>query len=75
MENNINGLTKKSVFCASNDNYSITEGTHNFVIDSFFGPAAYTNLKLYSHSGATTQQLIDALNGNQYLQFIQVTEM
>ncbi len=65
MENNINGLTKKNVFCASNDNYTVSEGTHNFVIDSFFGPAAYTNLKLYSHSGATTQQLIDALNANQ----------
>jgi hypothetical protein len=65
MELNINGLTKKNVYCASNDNYSITEGTHNFVIDSFFGPGSYTNLKLYVHNGATTQQLINALNDNQ----------
>ena len=39
MELNINGLTKKNIYCASNDNYSITEGTHNFVIDSFLAPA------------------------------------
>jgi len=66
MELNINGLTKKNVFCASNDNYTVSEGTHNFVIDSFFGPGGYTNLKLYVHTyGATTQQLINALNDNQ----------
>lgn len=65
MELNINGLTKKNIYCASNDNYTITEGTHNFVIDSFFSPGGYNNLKLYVHQGATTQQLIDALNANQ----------
>jgi hypothetical protein len=66
MELNINGLTKKNVFCASNDNYTVSEGTHNFVIDSFFGPGGYTNLKLYCHTySANTQQLIDALNANQ----------
>lgn len=66
MENAINSLPKKNVFCASNDNYAITEGTHNFCIDSFFVPTVYTNIKLYSHTySATTQQLTDALNANQ----------
>lgn len=66
MEGSIGGLPKKNIFMASNDNYAITEGTHNFVIDSFFAPANYTNIKLYTHTyGATTQQLIDALNANQ----------
>ncbi|MBE2225896.1 MAG: T9SS type A sorting domain-containing protein [Ignavibacteria bacterium] len=66
MESNIGGLPKKNVFMASTDNWAITEGTHNFVIDSFFVPSVYTNLKLYTHTyNATTQQLIDALNNNQ----------
>jgi len=66
MENNINSLPKKSIFMASNDNYPISEGTHNFVIDSFFQPNAYTIQKLYSHTySATTAQLIAALNANQ----------
>jgi hypothetical protein len=66
MENNINSLPKKAIFMASNDNYAITEGTHNFVIDSFFAPNSYTYQKLYVHTyGATTAQLIAALNANQ----------
>ncbi len=66
MEDNINNLPKKNIFMASSDNYAISEGTHNFVIDSFFMPANYTNVKLYCHTyNATTQQLIDALNANQ----------
>ena len=66
MESSIGSLPKKSVFMASTDNYAITEGTHNFVIDSFFNPSGYANIKLYTHTySATTQQLIDALNANQ----------
>ncbi|MBZ0200626.1 MAG: fibronectin type III domain-containing protein [Ignavibacteriaceae bacterium] len=65
MENYIGTLTKKNVFFASSDNYSISQGTHNFIIDTYFTPNSYTNLKLYSHSGATTQQSINALNDNQ----------
>jgi len=66
MENYIGTLTKKNIFMASTDNWQISEGTHNYVIDNYFGPANYTNLKLYTYTySATTQQLIDALNDNQ----------
>lgn len=66
MEGNIGSFSKKNVFMASTDNWAITEGTHNFVIDSFFTSPLFTNLKLYTHTySATTQQLIDALNNNQ----------
>ena len=63
MENGVNSLWKKNVFMASTDNYSITEATHNFVIDSFFTPNQYTvNTKLYSHSGATTTQVAQSID-------------
>jgi hypothetical protein len=66
MENYIGTLLKKNIFMASEDNYQVSEGTHNYVINLYFDPAGYTNLKLYSHTyGATTQQLINALNDNQ----------
>jgi len=54
---------KKAVFMASEDNYSITEGTHNYVISNFLDPAGYTYDKLYCHTySATTQQVRDAYN-------------
>ncbi|HEX9252271.1 MAG TPA: C25 family cysteine peptidase [Ignavibacteriaceae bacterium] len=66
MENYIATLAKKNIFMASTDNYSITEGTHNYVINTHFQPAGWQNTKLYTVTyNATTQQLIDALNANQ----------
>lgn len=66
MENYIATLDKKNIFMASTDNWQISEGTHNYVIDNYFDPAGYTNLKLYTNTyNATTQQLINALNDNQ----------
>jgi len=66
MENYIGTFEKKNVYMASEDNYSITEGTHNFVIDNYFQPSGYSALKLYTHTyNATTQQLVNALNANQ----------
>ncbi len=64
MENNIATLAKNNVYMASQDNYSITEGTQNYVINTYFQPNGFNNLKLYSNSGATTAQLIAALNAN-----------
>lgn len=66
METSINGLPKKNVFMASSDNWAITEGTHNAVIDTFFGPNSYVNLKRYVHTyGATTAQVLADFNDNQ----------
>jgi len=58
---------KKAAFLASNDNYQISEGTHNYVIDTYLTPANYTCDKLYSHEGATTQQVKDVLNDGRSL--------
>jgi subtilisin-like proprotein convertase family protein len=60
--------TKKAVFMASEDNYSITEGTHNYVISTYLDPAGLTSEKLYMHTyNATTQQVRDALNDGRVL--------
>ncbi|MFH1313086.1 MAG: C25 family cysteine peptidase [Candidatus Eisenbacteria bacterium] len=54
---------KKAVFMASLDNYTVTEGTHNYVISNYMDPAGYTSDKLYCYTySATTQQVRDALN-------------
>jgi len=63
-----NEWIKKAAFLASTDNYQISEGTHNFVIDNFLNPNGYTCDKLYTVSyGATTQQVHDAINDGRSL--------
>ena len=52
-----------AAFLASNDSYDISEGTHNYVIDTYMDPWGYTSDKLYAHTySATTQQVRNALN-------------
>jgi len=59
---------KKAVFMASNDNYAISEGTHNYVISTYLLPHNYTYDKLYSHTySATTSQVSAALNDGRSL--------
>ncbi|MCX6640689.1 MAG: C25 family cysteine peptidase [bacterium] len=54
---------KKAVFMASSDNYTVSEGTHNFVISNYMDPDGYQSTKLYCHTySATTQQVTDNLN-------------
>jgi hypothetical protein len=59
---------QKAAFMASESNYQVSEGTHNFVIDTYMIPNNYTCDKLYCHTyGATTQQVKDALNNGRSL--------
>jgi hypothetical protein len=59
---------KKAAFMASNDNYQVSEGTHNYVIDTYLAPNNYTCDKLYSHTySATTAQVTAALNDGRSL--------
>ncbi len=59
---------KKAVFMASEDNYSVTEGTHNYVISTYFDPAGIACDKLYTHTySATTQQVRNAFNDGRVL--------
>jgi hypothetical protein len=53
---------KHATFMASTDNYPVSEGTHNFVITTYLDSLGYTSDRLYSHNGATTQQVRDAFN-------------
>ncbi|RKY52498.1 MAG: hypothetical protein DRP89_07590 [Candidatus Neomarinimicrobiota bacterium] len=58
-----NAWIKKAAFLAGNDNYQISEGTHNFVISTYMNPNSYTSDKLYEVSyGATTADVSAALN-------------
>jgi len=63
-----NDFIKKAAFMASEDNYQVSEGTHNYVINNYLLPNNYTCDKLYCHTyGATTQQVINALNDGRSL--------
>ncbi len=59
---------KKAAFMAGNDFYYITEGTHNYVIETYLEPNEYNCTKLYEVTyGATTQDVKDALNDGRSL--------
>ncbi len=59
---------KKAAFMAGNDNYHISEGTHNHVIDTYLDPNNYTCDKLYMVTyGATTQDVTDSINDGRSL--------
>lgn len=59
---------KKAAFMASSDNWQVSEGTHNYVIDTYLLPNGYTCDKLYCHTySATTQQVSAALNDGRSL--------
>lgn len=58
----------KAAFLASTDNYLISEGTHNYVIDNYLDPIGYTCDKLYTYTyEATTQDVHDAINDGRSL--------
>lgn len=54
---------KEAVFMASEDNYRISEGTHNYCINTHLNPENWASDKLYCHTyNATTQQVRNAFN-------------
>ncbi|MBN2563691.1 MAG: hypothetical protein JXQ75_22465 [Phycisphaerae bacterium] len=53
----------RAVFMASEDNYTVSEGTHNYVISNYMDPNGFSSDKLYCHTyGATTQQTRNSFN-------------
>ena len=54
---------KTATFMASVDRYTVSEGTHNAVINYFLNPSGFTSNKLYSYTySATSEQVRTALN-------------
>ncbi len=59
---------KKAAFLASVDNYQISEGTHNYVIDTHLEPNGYLCDRLYQVTyGANTQDVRDSINDGRSL--------
>jgi len=55
--------TNRVTFMAGDDNHTITEGTHDWVVDNYMDPLGYDSSKLYEHSyDATTQDVHDTFN-------------
>ncbi len=62
------GWYKKDTFCAGNDNYWISEGTHNYCTSIFMDPNGYTTYKLYEQTyGATTADITNNVNDGRIL--------
>ncbi|MBX3396782.1 MAG: proprotein convertase P-domain-containing protein [Phycisphaerae bacterium] len=53
----------RAVFMASQDNYTVSEGTHEYCITNYMDPFNIESDRLYSHTyNATTQQVRNAFN-------------
>ncbi len=62
-EENIGSFENNALFITADDNYQITEGTHNYVIGEYFEPAGYKCEKIYDHTtGASTNQIANSIN-------------
>ncbi|UCE59357.1 MAG: hypothetical protein JSU63_18185 [Phycisphaerales bacterium] len=58
---------KRAVFMAGNDNYNITEGTHNYVISTHMDPNDYISDKIYEVTyGGTTADVSAAFNDGRF---------
>ena len=65
-EQNVTGATpwvQNTCWIASSDNSSVSEGTHNFCIDTYLAPLSYTWDKIYPASGGTASQAVTSING------------
>jgi len=65
-EQNVNGSTpwvQNTCWIASVDHNTVSEGTHNYCIDTFLTPMGYTADKIYPYSGGTAAQAVTSING------------
>lgn len=53
---------QNTCWIASSDNYTVSEGTHNYCIDTYLDPRGYTWDKVYPHSGGTAAQAVASIN-------------
>ncbi|MCK5034625.1 MAG: T9SS type A sorting domain-containing protein [Candidatus Sabulitectum sp.] len=53
---------QNAMFIASQDNYNISEGTHNYCIDTHLTPLGYNSLKVYPNSGGNAAQAVTGIN-------------
>jgi hypothetical protein len=59
---------KWAVFMASADNWTVSEGTHNYVITNYLAPDGYRYDRLYCHTyGATPQDVRNSHNAGRSL--------
>jgi hypothetical protein len=62
------GWYKDDAFCAGNDNYTTSEGTHDYCTSTFMDPNGYTTYKLYEVTyGATTADVTNNVNAGRTL--------
>ena len=60
---NTNPFVSRATFATSEENYTLTEGTHNNVIGRDLNPRAYASQRLYRHTyAATASQITNAVN-------------
>jgi len=57
----------KAVFMASLDNYQISEGTHDYVVQNYLAPNGMSSFRVYARLGGNTQDIFDNLNAGRVI--------
>ncbi len=60
------GYLTRAVFMASTDNHTVSEGTHNWVINNYMIPNGYTYDTHYYYYGATTAQVAASFSDGRF---------
>ncbi len=50
------------LWIASSDNYTVSEGSHNYCIDTYCTPRGYVSTKVYPHLGGNASHAVAAIN-------------
>ncbi len=53
---------QNTLFIASSDNSSVSEGTHNYCITNYLDPRGYVSTKVYPSQGGTAAHAVTAIN-------------
>lgn len=53
---------QNALFIASSDNSSVSEGTHNYCIETYLDPRGYNSIKVYPSQGGTAANAVTAIN-------------
>lgn len=54
---------QNTCWIASNDNWNISQGTHDYCISNYLDPRDYTYDKVYPHEGGTAADAVSSING------------
>ncbi len=58
----VQSWVQNALFIASNDNSSVSQGTHNYCVSTYLDPRSYNSIKVYPAQGGSAADAVAAIN-------------